>query len=90
MLLVFEMNNDKNEIEGIGLIRNYLRMDKYYKVYSEGNYNRYTYQSPYRISRAEFTEEELKFCNMMEIIVFKGYNHIKRDKVFNRYLLKSY
>ena len=80
MLLVFEMNNDKNEIEGIGLIRNYLRMDKYYKVYSEGNYNRYTYQSPYRISRAEFTEEELKFCNMMEIIVFKGYNHIKRGQ----------
>ena len=77
-LLVFEMNNDK--IEGIGLIRNYLRMDKYYKVYSEGNYNRYTYQSPYRISRAEFTDEELKFCNMMEIIVFKGYNHIKRGQ----------
>ena len=79
-LFVFEMNNETNEIMGIGLIRNFLRMDKYYKVYSEGNYNRYTYQSPFRISRAEFTENEDQFCKQMETIVFKGKDHIKRGR----------
>jgi len=89
ILLIFEMNNEKNEIEGIGLIRNYLRMDKYYNVYSEGNYNRYTYKSPYRISRAEFDDDEHEFCKIMEIIVFKGSNHIKRGQGIQKIPMKK-
>jgi hypothetical protein len=79
-LIVFEMNNETNKIIGIGLIKNYLRLDKYFKVYSEGNYNRYTYRSPYRLDREDFVEEETEFCEEMETILFKGKDHIKRGR----------
>ena len=49
ILFVLEMNNDKNRIESIGLIKNSLYADKYYKIYSDGNYNRYVYKSLYKI-----------------------------------------
>ena len=32
-VFVLEMNNSKNKIEGIGLIRNKTHVDKYYKIY---------------------------------------------------------
>lgn len=103
LIFVFEMNNETNQILGIGYLKNFLRMDKYFKVYSEGNYNRYSYYSPIRISREEFTDEEMKFCEVMETIVFKGYSHIKRGQgiqqipnnktkkiKFNEKILKDY
>ena len=43
LLFVIEMNNTQNKIEGIGLIKNRLILDKYYKIYEDGHYNRYTY-----------------------------------------------
>ena len=47
IVFVIEMNNQTNKIMGIGLIRNSISIDKYYRVYNTGNYNRYVYMSKY-------------------------------------------
>jgi hypothetical protein len=46
-VFVVEMNNSTNKIEGIGLIKNKPETEKYYKVYCDGNTNRYTYIGKY-------------------------------------------
>jgi hypothetical protein len=78
LLFVVEMNNSLNRIEGIGLIRNVIQMDKIYKVYSDGNFNRYVYKSNYRLDRHKLIEynEEIVFC--LDYILFKEKTHLKR------------
>lgn len=78
LLYILEMNNDKNQIMGIGLIRNHNRADKRYCVYSDGNYNRYNYRSEYRIDRSEFKKKNNSLLELFELLVFKGYTHLKR------------
>lgn len=78
LLYVLEMNNEKNKIMGIGLIRNHNRCDKRYIIYSDGNYNRYNYKSDYRIDRSEFKDKNETLLVLMELLVFKGYTHMKR------------
>jgi hypothetical protein len=51
IVLIIEMNNSTNQIEGIGLIKNRPLLDKHYLIYSDGNYNRYVYKSKYYIER---------------------------------------
>ena len=41
---VIEMNNEKNKIEGIGVINNRLILDKTYRIYKDMDYNRYIYK----------------------------------------------
>ena len=77
-IIILEMNNDTNKIIGIGLIKNRLFFDKYYKIYSEQNYNRYTYKGQNRISRESLTEKQEKVIKILDIILFKGKNHLKR------------
>ena len=36
LIFVAEMNNDKNKIEGVGLIKNQLVLDKRHKIYENG------------------------------------------------------
>lgn len=79
-LFVFEMNNSINKIEGIGLIKNYLNLQNKYKIYSEQNYNRYTYKSRYRITSSDFTKEEIKLINVLEKLLFYGTKHMKRGQ----------
>ena len=79
-VLVIEMNNDTNKILGIGVIRNYLRMDKHFRVYEDGNYNRFTYRSKIRIDRNEFTEREMFLIEGVEQLLFYGSTHIKRGQ----------
>ena len=45
LVFVVEMNNSLNKIEGIGLMRNNIRLDKYTSVYKDGNFNRYVLHS---------------------------------------------
>jgi len=77
IVYVLEMNNETNKIMGIGLIRNHNRGDKRYCIYSDGNYNRYNYSSDYRIDRTELKNNK-EFLKRMELLVFKGYTHMKR------------
>ena len=57
-IIVLEMNNSTNKIEGIGIIKNKLACDKKYKIYSDNNYNRFIYKSKLHISRDSFTSLE--------------------------------
>ena len=69
------MNNSKNKIEGISLIRNFNHFDKYYKIYQDGNYNRYIYKSEYRIDRINIDPIIL---HIFDYILFKEKTHLKR------------
>jgi hypothetical protein len=79
-IFILEMNNTTNQIEGIGLLKNTPCTDKYYNIYSDGNYNRYIYKSLYRIniSDSNLTEYEKKVIDIFNILLFKGLRNVKR------------
>jgi len=92
LLFVVEMNNSKNEIEGIGLVRNQVQFDRYYKIYQTGNYNRYIYKSDYHITREQMETYNQDLLDRLEFILFKGKTHMKRGSGFtliSEKLLKS-
>tara|TARA_B100001093_G_scaffold514286_1_gene587981 strand:+ start:892 stop:1326 length:435 start_codon:yes stop_codon:yes gene_type:complete len=77
-LFVIEMNNQTNKIEGIGKIINYVHTDKKYKLYSDQNYNRYTYHGKERINRDMIKDTEK--LEKLEERLFKGKSHLKRGQ----------
>ena len=79
-VFVLEMNNDKNEIEGIGYIFNRINYKRRYRIYQDMNYNRFTYISKHRVDRSQMTDAELKYLKQLEAMVFKGSNHLKRGQ----------
>ena len=81
-ILILEMNNTKNIIEGIGIIKNrYLQESrKMYKIYSDNNYNRFIYKSNLHISRNNFTDFEINIITNLEKILFKSHYHCKRGQ----------
>jgi hypothetical protein len=81
IVYVVEMNNTLNRIEGIGLIRNMLSMEKNYHIYKEGNYNRYIYKGSYRLDRSDMDPNILE---IFDTILFKGKTHLKRGLGFTR------
>ena len=78
LVFVIEMNNNSNQIEGIGLIRNLPFMDKYYPIYMEGNYNRFVYKSEYHISRELLLRNNHILVIVLDYLLFKEKNHMKR------------
>jgi hypothetical protein len=81
-LLVLEMNNSKNTIEGIGIIKNNLVREnrKHYKIYSDNNYNRFIYKSNYRIDRKNLNCYENEVMLLLEDYLFKSAYHCKRGQ----------
>lgn len=75
-IYVIEMNNQTNKIIGIGLIKNRI-YPKRHKIYSDNNYNRYTYIGKKWIDCSLIDEETL---NKLELRLFKGKNHLKRSQ----------
>lgn len=76
-LMILEMNNDENQIMGIGLVKN-IEHYKKYKIYNEDNYNRYSYIGGYYIDRNELSDEEETIMKIFDILCFKGNRHMKR------------
>jgi hypothetical protein len=82
---VIEMNNDKNKIEGVGLIRNKLCEQRYRRIHSEPNLNRYSYEGEYRVDVSQIgdnTSEDRyykKLIHTFEVLLFKGKRHSKRS-----------
>jgi hypothetical protein len=76
---VLEMNNDTNQIIGIGLIPN-IAYHRKKNVYEDFNYNRYSYFAKKRIDRSEFSIEEEEVISILENLCFKGYGHLKRGQ----------
>lgn len=77
-VFVIEMNNSKNQIMGIGLIKNKLVTDKVYKVQEDSNHNRYIYIGEYHISREILDNYNPFLVYILDEILFKGYTHSKR------------
>jgi predicted transcriptional regulator len=76
------MNNSKNIIEGIGIIENNCAREnkKYYKIYTDNNYNRYIYRSNFRINRIHFNNYEKEVISCLEECLFKSAYHCKRGQ----------
>jgi len=77
-VFVIEMNNTTNKIEGIGLIKNTIKTNRYYKVHTDGNTNRYIYIGDYFIGRDIIEKNNPILVNILDHILFKGYTHSKR------------
>jgi hypothetical protein len=86
-LFVLEMNNDKNQIEGIGLIKNSPLL-KRFPIYEDNKYNRFHYGSKYWIGRDQVINETNQIKNalyincwkLLEQRCFKGPAHLKRGR----------
>jgi hypothetical protein len=77
-VFVIEMNNSKNEIEGIGLIQNTIMNKKYCKVHKDANNNRYIYIGKYHIKKTNLIVYNPRLIESLEIVLFKGRTHSKR------------
>lgn len=82
IVFVVEMNNDKNQIEGIGLISNKPYLDTYYKIYSHVDYNRYIYRGNYHINREMLIRYNPMLVAALDYILFKEKTHSKRGAGF--------
>lgn len=78
LVFVVEMNNELNQIEGIGLIKNTVKFDKYLKVYETCNFNRYVFKGKHRIKREELSRYNGELVEILDDILFKGKTHLKR------------
>jgi hypothetical protein len=77
-VFVIEMNNETNLITGIGLIKNSIAKNKYFKVHKDANTNRYTYIGKYFLDREKINEVNSLLVSLLENILFKGKTHSKR------------
>tara|TARA_B110000967_G_C18897903_1_gene572139 strand:- start:3059 stop:3607 length:549 start_codon:yes stop_codon:yes gene_type:complete len=87
IMFILEMNNDRNQIMGIGMVRNRPYVNKY-KVYGNGNYNRYVFTGKERVDRKEMTESEEEVMQAFDILCFTGRQHMKRGQGLKRFPTK--
>jgi hypothetical protein len=78
LMFVAEMNNERNKILGIGLIRNSLVDIDKRKIYLNSEYNRYVYRGHYWLSREQLLELEPSIIEIFDNILFKGKSNLKR------------
>lgn len=81
-LYVLEMNNTTNRIMGIGVIVPGSRTVTRAKIYSDQNYNRFIYNSKYRIDleRDYIPLGLIKKIVVLETMLFYGSRHCKRGQ----------
>lgn len=77
LIFVIEMNNDRDKIEGIGLIRNTLIHDAK-RIYENPDYNRYIYRGDYWVNRETILSIDKDIVKICDLILFKGKSHMKR------------
>ena len=76
------MNNDTNQIIGIGRIINEIRADRPYRIYTDQNYNRYTYLGRTRLDREVIMRSRVnaRVIETLEHMLFYGARHAKRGQ----------
>ena len=81
-LFVLEMNNDTNQLMGVGRIVNEIRGDRNYRIYADQNYNRYTYLGRQRLDRADIMQLKMdaRVIETLERLLFYGARHAKRGQ----------
>ena len=81
-IFILEMNNEKNEIEGIGIIKNIPRRCEEWgvRIYNDDYYNSFLYVGKYHITRKNILSDtnNIKPLKLLENLVFKGSHHLKR------------
>ena len=77
-MFIAEMNNERNRIEGIGLIKNLLVHDKRHKIYENPDYNTYIYRGKYWLSREQINDVDSEILEIFDNILFKKKSHLKR------------
>ena len=77
VMIIFEMNNSLDIIEGIGIIKNTI-VHKKYNIYNDNNYNRYIYKSSFRLDKKDFDESLKEIIRNLEKLLFTGKTHLKR------------
>ena len=77
LIFVAEMNNQTNQIEGIGLIKNCLIYDKRHNIYDNDDYNRYIYKGNYWLSRKQISQYNPEILEILDTVLFKGKSHLK-------------
>ena len=80
IMYILEMNNDKNRIMGIGMVRNKYQKPYKYSIYTNQIYNRFNYVGRYHISRSEMNVEENILMCYFDNVCFKGNSHMKRGR----------
>lgn len=93
-ILVLELDNDKNEVMGIGVIRNAPIHDRI-DTFSRKWYNRVRYVCRRRIGRDKLdvpikleTGEEVRLLQYLDDVCFKGRSHCKRNCGITRFPAK--
>jgi len=84
VIVVVEMNNTTNQVEGFGLIKNIPIFDKNFKIYGNVNYNRYVYKGTYRVDRNDLLRHNERLLEMFDAILFKGKTHMKRGSGYTK------
>ena len=81
-LFVLEMNNDTNQLMGVGRIVNEIRADRNYRIYADQNYNRYTYLGRQRLDRTVImrSRTDARIIETLERMLFYGARHAKRGQ----------
>ena len=80
-VIVLEMHNDENRIQGIGVVKNKVYTQERCRIYkSDQNYNRYIYRGNIRIDRDDLNAEDEKIMEILDIALFKGSAHSKRGR----------
>lgn len=93
-LVVIEMLNLKpgGKILGFGLITNFTRPDNVAHIYSDKTYNRFIYNSNFRIDISKIPEKYTELIKLLEGVLFYGSRHMKRGQgitVFNKLLVNT-
>ncbi len=83
VVLMIEMNNEQNKIAGFGMLLNKRKTDRERNlIYADRNYNRYVYKGKIRVDREWLLENNQDLIEKLEILIFKGKDHIKRGVGF--------
>lgn len=91
-VFILEMNNETNEIEGIGIVKNFpVRCEDHgVKIYDNDYFNSYIYHGKYHISRKKILDRgDWKVLMYLEHLVFKGSKHLKRGWNHSCFSLKK-
>lgn len=75
--IIFEMNNETNTIMGVSVVKNKPLFRKN-KIFSDNNYNRFSFEIQHRIDTSELSEAERDKTKLVEKMVFTKKTHLKR------------
>jgi predicted HAD superfamily hydrolase len=78
---MIEMNNELNQIAGFGMLINKRKTDRNL-IYEDRNYNRYVFKGDIRADREWLLTQNTSLIEKLEILIFKGKDHIKRGVGF--------